>query len=183
MSRVCVFLAEGFEEIEGLTVVDLLRRAQIEVTTASVTGDLMVAGAHNICVKADTLAEDVDYESMDMVVLPGGMPGTKYLGEHPVVCEQVKAFAKADKWIGAICAAPSVLGGLGLLQGKEAVCYPGFEDKLEGAKVSCVPVKTDGKIITSRGLGTAIVFAGEIIANLKGQELADSILESVIYEK
>lgn len=182
MSKVCVFLAEGFEEIEGLTVVDLLRRAEIEVTMASISDNLDVTGAHGICVKADALASEVNYEEMDMVVLPGGMPGTLNLGNSEIVCKQAVAFANSGKPVGAICAAPSVLGTLGILRGKEAVCYPGFEDKLEGAKVSFDPVKVDGNIITSRGLGTAIEFAGAIIEKLASREKAEQILKGIIYK-
>lgn len=181
MSKVCIFLADGFEEIEGLTVVDLLRRAGIEVKMAAIGKDLEVAGAHGICVKADCIATEINYNEMDMLVLPGGMPGTLHLGESELVCSQVKEFAKAGKWLGAICAAPSVFGKLGILKGKEAVCYPGFEEKLEGAKVSFEPVKTDGKVITSRGLGTAITFAGAIIESLENREKANEVLESIIY--
>ena len=183
MSKVCIFLAEGFEEIEGLTVVDLLRRAEIEVLMASISDQINVTGAHGICVKADILAKEVNYEDMDMVVLPGGMPGTLNLGDSPVVCQQAAAFAKAGKLVGAICAAPSILGKLGLLDGKEAVCYPGFEEKLEGARVSFEPVIADENIITSRGLGTAIDFAAVIIEKLIRKEKALEILDSIIYKK
>lgn len=182
MSKVCIFLAEGFEEVEALTVVDLLRRADVEVVMASVDGKTDVTGAHGICVKADAAAETVNYDEMDMLVLPGGMPGTLNLGKNEIVCRQVTAFAENGKLLGAICAAPSVLGSLGILHGREAVCYPGFEEKLEGAKVSFGPVKTDGNVITSRGLGTAIAFAGAIIEKLAGKEAADSVLTGIIYQ-
>lgn len=181
MKKVCIFLAEGFEEIEALTVVDMLRRAGITVTMAAVSESMEVTGAHGICVKADAPASDVLYEEMDMLVLPGGMPGTLNLGESRIVCEQVRAFADAGKLLAAICAAPGVFGKLGVLQGKEATCYPGCEEKLEGAKVRYDAVVTDGNIITSRGMGTAIPFAAVLIEKLSGKEAAGQLLESIVY--
>lgn len=181
MAKVCVFTADGFEEIEGLTVVDLLRRAGAEVVMVSVSDTLWVKGSHGIEVKADALFEQADYDGADLLVLPGGMPGTLHLQEHEGLCQLLKRFAEQQKNLAAICAAPSVLGQLGLLQGKKAVCYPGFEEKLLGAVTGEEEVVRDGAVTTSRGLGTAIPFALELISLLYGEEKAQEIKKSVIY--
>lgn len=181
MAKICVFTADGFEEIEGLTVVDLLRRAGAEVLMVSVGEGLTVKGAHNIELKADVLFDDACYEDADILVLPGGMPGTLNLRNHQKLCVLLEKFAAKDKKIAAICAAPMVLGELGLLKGKRATCYPGFEDKLIEAEVCTERVVRDGNIITSRGLGTAIPFALELISQLYGKEKAEEIKKSVIY--
>ena len=181
MANVYVFTADGFEEIEGLTVVDLMRRAGAQVQMVSISDGLAVKGSHGIEIKADTFFEDVDFGQADLLVLPGGMPGTLHLGEHQGLTKLLTETAAQGKRVAAICAAPSVLGGLGLLKGKRAVCYPGFEDKLTGAQVGTEEVVTDGNISTSRGLGTAILFALELISLLFGQEKAEEIGASVIY--
>ena len=131
MAKVCVFTADGFEEIEGLTVVDLLRRAGADTQMVSISDSLSVKGSHSIEIKADTFFEDVNYGEADLLVLPGGMPGTLHLGGHEGLCSLLKEFHEQGKKVAAICAAPSVLGKLGILKGKKAVCYPGFEEKLE----------------------------------------------------
>lgn len=183
MSNVYVFLADGFEEIEGLTVVDLLRRAGLSVVTVSIMGRKEITGSHQITVTADTQIEEIQVKAEDCLVLPGGMPGTRYLGD----CERLKGFlVEADarkSRIAAICAAPTVLGNLGFLKGKRAVCYPGMEEGLLGAEVSQEAVVTDGHITTSRGLGTAIPFALELVTLLKGKEEAESLARSVVYTK
>ena len=179
---VYMFLADGFEEIEGLTVVDLLRRAEIEVTTVSITGSLTVHGAHGIDVLADKLFEEVDYEVMDMVVLPGGMPGTLHLGEHEGVKKVLEKFYAEKKYIAAICAAPSVLGKYGLLKGRRATSYPGFEEALVEAEYVYDKVAVDDFLITSRGMGTAIAFSLKMIEALLDETVAKKIGESIIYE-
>lgn len=181
MAKICVFLADGFEEIEALTVVDLLRRANQEVDMVSISKEEIVIGAHKIEVKADTLYEQVDFSKVEVLVLPGGMPGTTHLGEHKELMECVTKFANEGKWVCAICAAPSLLGRLGLLEGKEAVCYPGFEEQLLGARLSQEKVVRDGNIITSRGMGCAIGFSLEIIQQLCGEEVAQKIKTGIIY--
>lgn len=183
MSKVLVFLAQGFEEIEGLTVVDLGRRAGLDVKTVSITGEKVVTGARGIPVVADVLFENADIDSADMLVLPGGMPGTKNLEAHEPLMAKVDAFAAANKYIAAICAAPTVFGHRGLLNGKNACCYPGMEGDLVGAKANENTVNIDGKIITSRGLGTAIDFSLAIISELIDQATADKIGASVVYGK
>jgi len=179
--QVCVFLANGFEEIEGLTVVDLLRRAGIKVVTASITGDKEIHGAHDIHVLADTLLEDVNMDDMDMVILPGGMPGTIHLGEHPLVQKSIRCFYEQEKYIAAICAAPTVFGKMGLLKGRRATCYPGMEADLLGAEAVEESVVVSDFIVTSRGLGTAIDFSLKLIEVLLGEEVATKIGKSIVY--
>lgn len=182
MKKAIVFLADGFEEIEGLTVVDLLRRAGIQVVTASIKTEKEINGAHGIQVFADETVENVDFSTADMVVLPGGMPGTLNLGNCKKVTETVMEFFKQGKEVAAICAAPSVLGDLGILKGKKATCYPGFEERLTGAEVSLEEVVSDGNVTTSRGLGTAIPFALKLIEKLIDTAKADEVKESIIYK-
>lgn len=183
MSKVCIFLADGFEEVEGLTVVDLLRRADIDITMVSIMESKKITGAHNIIIGADALFDNMDFTNIDALVLPGGMPGTKHLGEHKGLVELIKSFNDENKLIAAICAAPSVLGVNGILKDKKATSYPGFEDKLEGAILSTEPVVKDQNIITSRGVGTAIDFALAIIETLKGKDTADKIADEIVYSR
>ena len=179
MKKAIVFLAEGFEEIEAISIIDILRRAEISVTTISVSKDKLVKGAHNIPVQADKLFDDVDFANYEMLILPGGMPGAKNLNEHEGVKEQLKAFAK-DKLIGAICAAPMVLGGMGLLKGKRATCFPGFEPELIDATVTNEPVTVDGNIITGKGPAFAIKFSLQIIEILAGKATRDQISNDLL---
>ncbi len=181
MSRVAVFFAEGYEEIEALTVVDICRRAGMEVRTVSVNGEKQVRGSHRISVGMDLSFEEVDINGLDMLVLPGGMPGTRNLEAHKGLMEQVDAFDRAGKYVAAICAAPSILGHRGILQGRKAGCYPGWEEHLTGARVSMDPVSVDGHVITARGMGCAIPFSLAIVAQLLGQEQADRIAADIVY--
>lgn len=181
MSKVYVFLAEGFEEIEGLTVVDLLRRAGIETEMVSVTGQRQVPGSHGIEVTADSLFEENSYEEAEALVLPGGMPGTLHLGKCEGLCELLKKHYEANRLVAAICAAPSVFGQLGFLEGRIATCYPGFESKLQGAIVCASKVAVDGNVVTAKGMGAAIDFALKLIELLKDKESAMEISESIIY--
>ena len=183
MKKAAVLLADGFEEIEALTAVDLLRRARIYVDTVSISDEYMVAGAHGINVQTEDLFGEVDFEEFDMVVLPGGMPGTANLEAHPGVKKVVRAFCEGGKYVGAICAAPSILGNMGLLKGKRAICYPFFEEKLSGAVLVKAPVVQDGNIITSRGMGTAIDFGLKLVEVLSDKLKADEVAESIIYLK
>lgn len=183
MKKVAVLLADGFEEIEALTVVDILRRASVYVDTVSITDEYKVRGSHGINVQTEDLFDEVNFVEFDMVVLPGGMPGTTNLDEHPGVKRVLEDYASSGKYIGAICAAPSILGGMGLLKGKRAACYPSFEDKLSGAVISRLPVVQDGNIITSRGMGTAIDFALKLTEILFDREKADELAESIVYER
>lgn len=178
-----IFLAEGFEMIEALTVVDMLRRAGMEIHTVSISGTEMVTSSHNVAVKADMLFEDVDFAGADMLILPGGMPGTKHLGAHKALTEQLVHFHQEGRKLAAICAAPSVLGELGILKGKRATCYPGFEDKLAGAEFVKAPAVVDGNIITGRGMGAAIDFASAIITDAMGQDRAKEIQAGIMYQE
>ncbi len=181
MKKVCVFLAEGFEEVEALTTVDLLRRAKVYVDTVSITGDYVVRGSNGITVQTEDLFEKVDFSEFDMVVLPGGMPGTKYLREHDGVKAVVKEFADAGKLVAAICAAPMVLSDLDLLKGKKATCYPACEPDVLGAIHTHAPVAVDGNIVTGQGVGAAIEFALKLIEKLESEEIAEEIAESIVY--
>lgn len=181
MAKILLFLAEGFEEIEGLTVVDLLRRAGMDIEMISITDSLFVTGSHHITVTADNLFTEADFTSADMLVLPGGMPGTRNLQAHEGLREQLLAFHSAGKMLAAICAAPLVLGCNGILQGKTACCFPSFEEELCGAKVVFENVVCDNNIITSRGLGTAIEFACAIITHFLGSQKATQMKEAILY--
>lgn len=181
MKKVCVLLAEGFEEIEALTVVDLLRRARIYVDTVAVADEYMVRGSHGIAVQTEDLFIEVDFEEFDMIVLPGGMPGTTNLGDHSGVRKVIRDFAEKEKYIAAICAAPTLLGNLGLLKGKRATCYPSMEKQISGAVLTGAPVMADGNIITGQGVGAAIDFALNLIAVLMGDEKAQEIAEAIVY--
>ena len=149
MSKAVVFFADGTEECEALLVIDLLRRAKVEVTVASAMGRKELVSSHKIHLTADALAEDVDYSDVDLVVLPGGIPGTPNLAANKTVTETCKAFAAAGKKVAAICAAPSVLASLGLLEGKNATAHAGFQDQLAGAIVHDEEVVVDGNLTTS----------------------------------
>ena len=181
MKKVTVLLADGFEEIEALTVVDLLRRAKVYVDIVSITDDYTVRGAHGIPVQTEDLITEIDFKESDMIVLPGGMPGTTNLKEDENVRKAVQEAYDDGRYVAAICAAPTILADMGLLKGKKATCYPGFEDKLIEAEVCTDRVVRDGNITTSRGLGTAIPFALELISQLYGKEKAEEIKKSVIY--
>ena len=181
MSKVYVFLAEGFEEIEGLTVVDLLRRAKIETEMVSIMKGKQIKGSHGIKVTADSMFEDVDFSDADLLILPGGMPGTLNLGNHEGLCTLLKKHYEEGKKIAAICAAPSVFGQLGFLNGRVATCYPGFESKLEGAICCATKVAVDGNVTTAKGMGAAIDFSLKLIEQLIDKEKAREISEGIIY--
>ncbi len=181
MSKIGIFMADGCEEIEGLTVVDIVRRAKLEIDTISITGKNEVTSSHNVTFITDTTAEEADYSQYDGIVLPGGMPGTVHLGEHETVKRVIKEFAACGKLVAAICAAPSVLGQAGILEGKNATCHPGFEDKLSGANVKFEPVVCDGNVITSRGMGTAIPFALEIVRYFLDDAAVEKVKTGLVY--
>lgn len=178
---VYILLAEGFEEVEALTPVDLLRRAGIETKLVGVTGET-VCGARGISVVTDLGMDEIDLSSADMLVLPGGMPGTTNLYADNRVTDAVRTMADTDKYVAAICAAPSIiLGGMGLLEGRKTTCYPGMEDGMKGAEAVKTTCVTDGKFITSCGVGGALDFACALITALAGREKADEIASSVVY--
>ena len=176
MTKVALYLAEGFEEIEALTTVDILRRGEIEVDLVAVGGKIEVVGAHNITVKADILIEDLNYEIYNMMVLPGGMPGTTNLDSSEILKKQIINFDLENKYIGAICAAPLIIGKMGFLEDRVATCYPGVESNLLGATYKDnLDVIVDGNFITSRGPGTAIFFALKLVELLKGKKISDNL--------
>lgn len=181
MSNVCVFFGTGFEEIEALTVVDILRRQGMETKMVSVMEDKVVMGAHQIPVLTDALLGEIDFSEVDVIILPGGGGGTKQLEACEPLMKQVDAFAAAGKTICAICAAPSILGHRGILKGKKAIAYPGFEDQLEGAEVVYEPAVRDGNIITGRGMGCSIQFALTVLEHLAGKEAAEEMAKKIIY--
>lgn len=176
---VYMFLAEGFEEIEALCPLDLLRRAGVDIKTVGV-GSKTVTGAHGISVLADMTDGELSDFSADMIILPGGMPGTLNLDASGAVHKAIDVALENGSYIAAICAAPSILGGRGILCGKEAICYPGFEEKLVGAEISSRRVAVDGKIITAAGMGVALDFGLVLVEILCGKEKADSLRKAVI---
>lgn len=179
---VYVFLAEGFEEIEALTVVDLLRRGDVFVQTVTVSDELVICGARGIPVTVDIAFEECDFDKCELLVFPGGMPGTLNLKNCDKLMEVLDRFISENKRVAAICAAPArIFGERGILKGKKATCYPGMEEYLEGAEPSLESVVTDGNVTTSRGLGTAIDFALELLKLIKGEEVSQSVGSSIVY--
>ncbi|MDR1357422.1 MAG: DJ-1/PfpI family protein [Tannerellaceae bacterium] len=175
MKRAVLFLATGFEETEAVGTVDVLRRGEIDVTVVSVTGERAVTGAHDVTLVADALFDEVSYESVDALVLPGGMPGSANLN----ACEPLKKlltehYAKG-KTVAAICAAPLVFGGLGFVDGRKATCYPSFEPYLAGARITDEAVAVDGNVITGKGPGLVFDFALAIVSRLQGGEVKASV--------
>lgn len=180
---VLIHLATGFEEIEALTVCDLLRRVDLEVQTVSMTGEKTVDGAHGIRVEADQLFDPAKYEECDMIVLPGGLPGAFNLQDHKGLEEQIRKFGEAGRPLAAICAAPLVFGAHGVLQGKKATIYPGMEAHLDGAEAVDCPVVCDGNLITSQGPGTAMEFALAIVNFFKGEEVTADLRKDLLLER
>lgn len=180
MARVYIFLADGFEEVEALTVVDMLRRAEIDINMVSIKNGLSVTGSHGITITADSIYKSDSYNDGDMLILPGG-PGYNRLMGHEGLRDLLFEYRNSNKKMAAICAAPSILGMNGLLKGKNATCFPGYEDKLLGAKISKDKTVVDGNFITSRGLGTAIDFSLAIITELIGKETADKLAKETQY--
>ena len=178
---VYMFLANGFEEVEALAPLDLLRRAGVEIKTVGV-GSKTIVGSHSIPVVADMTDSEFNDDKPEMVILPGGMPGTLNLDASEVVHKAIRSALAEDAYVCAICAAPMILGKLGLLNGKEAVCYPGFEKHLEGATISDKKAVADGKYITAKGMGAAIEFGLLLVETLKGKETAESLRTSTISE-
>ena len=175
MSKVTAFFAEGTEEVECLAVVDVLLRAGIEVQLVSISGKREVTGSHKITVVADKTYEEAEFDDSDMLFLPGGMPGVVNLTAHKALAELLLRFDREGKRLAAVCAAPSVLGGLGILNGKKATCFPGWEDKLQGAICTGAGVVTDGNVSTGRGLGFSIDLGLEMIRLLEGDAKAADI--------
>lgn len=181
MKKAYVFLANGFEEIEALATVDILRRAGIETATVTISSSAQVKGAHGVAVTADISLADVKHDVNDWLILPGGMPGATNLAECTHLCEILQQHNKNNGHIAAICASPAVvLAPLGILDGKEAVCYPGFESALKNCKVGFRSVVVDGNVITANGPGNTIPFALAIVANVLCEEKAREIAEGLL---
>lgn len=175
-----VFLAHGFETTEALTTVDILRRGKLDVKTVAVgTQDNVVTSSHNIQVVADMNESEISKENLQGIVLPGGMPGTTNLGASDIVLDYTSYCADNNLIVGAICAAPSVLGKLGILQGRNAVCFPGFEDELKGSVICDDFVVTDSLIVTGKGMGATIPFALQLLAMFKDEETANNVHSSL----
>lgn len=172
-----IFLANGFEEIEAITTIDLLRRAQVELTTVSMNPELLVRGAHGINVEADHVFADLDFQDAETLILPGG---GVMLGDYPAFCDLLVKHNEADKQIAAICAAPAVLGRLGILQGKQATCYPGFESALGESYVGGLVVESKN-VITAKGPGLSSDFAFCLIEKLRGADIADEVYDTAQY--
>ena len=176
-----LFLANGFEEIEALAPLDLLRRAGFKVTTVGIGGD-MIVGAHGIAVQADMPEAMYRDAKPEMLILPGGMPGSKNLDESRTVDTALRAASANGAYLAAICAAPMVLGKRGYLEGKKATCFPGFEEFLKGAEIAPAGVRVvrDGKVITAAGMGVAVEFGLALVAALKGESAADELRRAVL---
>ena len=189
MHKLALFLAEGFEEIEGLTVVDVCRRCGLEIDTVSINDCADVLGSHGIPVRADRILKEISFDDYDMLILPGGKKGTENLESCEPLKEALKHFAHEGKYIGAICAAPTILGHMGLLRGRKATCYPGLEHELEGAIIftdnGAVTDpggdKYDAKFITGRGMGKSIDFALAIATVFAGPEKAYQVGKAIVY--
>lgn len=179
MKKAYIFLANGHEEVEALMVVDLLRRAGLDISTVSITDSKMVTSSHNVTYEADLLFSEVEGNLVDLVVLPGGIPGTPNLLAFEPLMNMVKAHNEAGRYVAAICAAPSILAELGILDGKKGTSYPGFGTKIENFVDA--PVVVDGNVITSRGLGAAIDFGLALIELLVSEQKAKEIAAAIQY--
>lgn len=183
MSRIAIFFAKGYEEIEALAVVDICRRIGLTIDMVSVTEDAAVKGSHGIVVNMDKTFSQVDFGSYDMLILPGGGEGTKNLEAHKALMAQIDAFYEAGKYIGAICAAPSIFGHKGILKGRKACSYPDFESHLEGAEVTEGPVEVDGNVVTARGMGAALDFGLAVAGLFYDEDKVNALAKSIVYRK
>lgn len=183
MKKAFVFLAAGFEEIEAVGTIDVLRRGGIETTIISVSKEFeyCIPGAHGIDVGAEEMFEEADYSDADILILPGGMPGASNLNAYEPLIDILKTHYNAGKWIAAICAAPLVFGGLGFLKGRRATCYPGFEYTLKGTVVTGNPVEVDGNVITGKGPGFVFDFGLAIVEALQGKDVAGEVAAGMLY--
>lgn len=181
MNKVVVFLANGCEEVEALTCIDILRRGRVDVIGVSISNSLIVNGSHGIDFMADDVFENVDFDNVSMLVLPGGLVGRNNLMAHSGVVNECKKFNEKGKYVTSICASPSVLGENGILQGKRATCYPGFESQLKGAEVvTDENVVVCDNIVTSRGPATAIEFALKLLEIVKDGKIADDVAKGML---
>lgn len=180
MKKSFVFMADGFEEIEALTVVDILRRASMPVSLVSISDDFDVTGAHGVTIVADEIIAEADFSEAEWLILPGGMPGSANLEASAPLAEILKAQNECGGNIAAICAAPMVLGANGILNGKRATCYPGFEGKLVGAEYTAAKVEVDGNIITGNGPAQSILFASAIVSQSLGASTVVRLHEGML---
>ena len=181
MAKTAIFLADGYEEIEALAIVDIFRRAGIELDMVSISDELLTNGSHGIQVMADMLLKDVGFDEYDMLILPGGLKGMQNLEACTTLMQQIDAFYENNKYIAAICASPSIFGRRGILEGRQATAYPGFEDELKGATVVDAGAVQAGHVITGRSMGSAIEFALLLVETLLGKEKAVEIAEQIVY--
>lgn len=181
MAKIFEFLATGFEEVEAMAPVDIFRRGGLDIKTVSITGQLDVAGAHGVSIRADMLFEDAPLDGADLLMLPGGLPGATNLNEHEGLKAALLRQAKAGRKIAAICAAPLVLGGLGLLKGKRATCYPGFEKYMIGAEYTQQLCTVDGNIITGEGPAASFPYSYTLLEMLAGVGAAEPLKEGMMY--
>lgn len=182
MKQALIFLAEGFEEMEAVTPLDLLRRAGIDAKFVSLGATMDVTGSHGVTYRADMLFDIKEAKKADMLILPGGMPGSKHLMENKDLGKLLCHFHESGKYVCAICAAPMVLGHLGIVKGKQATIYPGMEEFLIGATPVKTPVCVDKNVVTSRGPGTAMTFALTLVELLAGKEAADTLKGDIVYQ-
>ena len=180
--NVAIFLADGFEEIEALTVVDLLRRANISIDTISMNSSTLVTGGHDIILQADLIWEEKDCSCYDLLVIPGGLGGVNALKHQQAFLNLLENFNDQGKIIAAICAGPSILGMLNIAKGKKVTCYPGFEKEMLGAMITKGNVVRDQNLITSRGMGTSIEFALSIIELIQTKEASDTVRKAILFE-
>lgn len=181
MSRIGIFMADGCEMIEALTVVDIVRRAGLSIDTISINKTTAVTSSHKVTFLSDITTAEMDPDAYDALVIPGGVPGVPNLGADPVVAEAIRKFAAEGKILAAICAGPTVLGQAGLLDGKHATCHPGWEPKMGQAILETDTVVKDQNVITSRGMGTSIPFAFEIVRCFCGEDIIDGIKKGIVY--
>ena len=182
MKKALIFLADGFEEMEAVTPLDFMRRAGLDAKFVSLAGTLSVTGSHGVTYRADMLFDEKVASEADMLILPGGLPGAQNLQDNEALGKLLLKFHEEGKFVCAICAAPMVLGKLGLLKGKKATCYPGFEQYLEGAECTGAPVERDGNIITGKGPGAAMEFALAIVDLMLGKEKVQELKEAMCVE-
>ena len=181
MAKTAIFLADGYEEIEALAVVDVFRRAGIEMDMVSISDDLLTNGSHKIQVLADKLIKNINFDEYDMLVLPGGLKGMQNLEACTSLMQQIDAFYENNKYIAAICASPSIFGHRGILNGRQATAYPGFEEELKGATVVDAGAVRYGHVITGRSMGSAIEFGLLLIETLLGKDKAEEIAKQIVY--
>jgi len=179
MTKIIVALAEGFEEMEAIIPINVWRRAGFEVVTTSITDNIQVTGSHQITILADKLFNEDIFNDADMIFLPGGIPGSNHLDSHKGLQKQLLSFAEKGMKLGAICAAPLVLGHNSILKGKKATCYPGFEKELYDAEYTAKSVQVDGNIITGKGAGVALEYALEVVKQFKGEDFAEQLAQKM----